>query len=192
MKSFQMEVSKKDKDKGEYVKQGEVKVFYPLLSELGINADPVKEDEDGFPVYSDERVQYVFDAVLASVKASARNKLVSGTVELKPDNKIAETVEDLLASGERSGAALAIRREFFSALKDYLPSLGKSQAYCAQLYDIISNVKGLSAQSSARKALVGEVVAGFAAQLAEDKLAAYNRTLVQIEENLQAVSELPE
>ena len=190
MKSFNMEVSKKEN--GAYVLQGAVSVFYPLLDEMGIAIEPEKFDDDGFPSYADERVQYLFDAMLAAVKASARNKLVSGTVELKDGNKIAESVEELLATGERSGAALALRREFFAAVKDYLPSLGKSQAYVAQLYDIISNVKGISAQSAARKGLISETVAGFAATLDAVKLDAYARIFNQIEEQLEAESELPE
>jgi DNA-binding ferritin-like protein (Dps family) len=185
-----MEVSKKEN--GAYVKQGEVEVFYPLLNEMGIPVEADKMDDEGFPVYADEKVQYVFDSMLAYVKSAARNKLVSGTVQLKEGNKIAETIEELLATGERSGAALALRREFFATLKDFLPSLGKSAAYCAQLYDIISNVKGISAQSAARKALVGDTVAAFAATLAEDKLNAYVRILKSIEEQIEAVSELPD
>ncbi len=190
MKSFKMEVNKKENNA--YVKKGEVEVFYPLLAEMGVAIEPEKMDEEGFPIYADEKVQYVFDAVLAAVKASARNRLVSGTVELKEGNKIAETIEELLATGDRNGVALAMRREFFAALKDYLPSLGKSQAYCAQLYDIISNVKGISAQSAARKTLVNEVVSGFAAKLEAPKLEAYTRILLQINEQIEAVSELPD
>lgn len=192
MKSFVMEVSKKEN--GAYVKQGDVTVFYPLLSEMGVAVEPKETDKEGFPVYEDEKVQYVFDAMLAAVKAAARNKLVSGTVELKPDNKIAETIEELLATGERSGAALALRREFFSALKDALPTVaaGKSQAYYAQLYDIIQNVKGIAAQSPARKALINTTVADFAATLSEEKLTAYGRILASIDEQINAESELPE
>ena len=203
MRSFNMEVSKKEN--GAYVKQGDVTVFYPTLDEMGLDVQPtkfVKQDKDGkdieaadgFPLYSDEKVQYVFDAVLAAVKASARNKLVSGTVTLKPDNKIAETIEELIAAAERNGAALALRREFFSALKDALPTVaaGKSQAFYAQLYDIIQNVKGIAAQSPARKALINQTVADFAATLSEEKLTAYARIIASIEEQLDAASELPE
>lgn len=205
MRIYQMEVGKKED--GATIKVGEVAVYYPLLSELGLAIDPASYesfDKEGktvvatvetagaFPVYADEKVQYVFDAVLAAVKASARNKLLKGTVELKPDNKIAETVEELLATAERSGAALAARREFLSDLKAFLPSLGKSQAYTAQLYDIISNVKGICVQSTARKALISDVVGQFAGKLDAEKLGKYERILGQIAEQVEAESELPD
>ena len=107
MKSYNMEVSKKID--GAYVSQGKVEVSYPLLSELGFAVEPEKFDDDGFPVYKDEKAQYVFDAVLAAVKAAglvetlqskgpftvfapvndAFENLPAGTVEtlLKPENK---------------------------------------------------------------------------------------------------------
>ena len=194
MKSITMEVSKKEN--GAYVKVGDVEVFYPLLNELGINIEATGEDDKGFATYEDERVQYVYDAVVAAVKASARNKLVSGTVELKDGNKIAETIEELLAAGERSGAALALRREFFADLKAFMPTsavcAGKSQAFVAGLFDLIQNVKGICNQSPARKNLINEVIAGLIGSLTAEKLAKYERTLAQIAEQVEAVSELPD
>lgn len=190
MQSYKMKVSKKEN--GAYVEVGEVEVFYPLLSELGLAVEPSGKDEDGFPTYADEKVQFVFDSILSAVKASARNKLVSGSVELKDGNKIAETVEELLATGERSGAALALRREFFADFKAFLPSLGKSQAYAAGIYDIVSNIKGICNQSAARKALISDIVGQFAGTLDAAKLASYERLLTQIAEQVEAVSELPD
>lgn len=205
MRNYTMEVSKKEN--GAYVKVGEVQVYYPLLSELGLAVEPSKyvtydkdnkeqdataDTPESFPIYADERVQYVMDAVLAAVKASARNKLVSGTVEFKDGNKIAETVEELLASGERSGEALKIRREFLSAIKGFLPSLGKSPAYQAQLYDIISNIKGINSQSTDRKALISDVVGKFAETLTPENLTRFSRTLEQIAEQIETECELPD
>jgi hypothetical protein len=84
MNNFKMEVSKKATVAGkpQYVKQGKVTIYYPLLADFGIAAEVKEIDEEGFPVYSDAKLQYVFDAILAAVKAQARNKLVSGTAML--------------------------------------------------------------------------------------------------------------
>ena len=190
MQSYKMKVSKKEN--GAYVEVGDVEVFYPVLSELGLEVEPSGKDEDGFPTYADEKVQFVFDSILSAVKASARNKLVSGSVELKDGNKIAETVEELIATPERSGEALALRREFFADFKAFLPSLGKSQAYCAGIYDIVSNVKGICNQSAARKNLIADLVGQFAGTLNAEKLGKYERLLTQIAEQVEAVSELPD
>ena len=123
MQSYKMEVSKKEN--GAYVRQGEIEVSYPLLNELGLSVEAEKNDEEGFPIYTDEKVQYVFDAVLAAVKAQARNKLVSGTATLKPGLSIASTVEELLESGGNKGDALAAVREFLAAFKAWLPRLAR-------------------------------------------------------------------
>ena len=205
MEKYTMEVSKKED--GQYKKVGEVVLFYPLLSELGLQVDPAKWEkqddkgnavaatagEDGaFPVYADEKVQYVFDAVLAAVKATARNRLQSGTATLKPDNKIAETIEELLATGERSGEALKQRREYFASFKAWLPSLGKSAAYCQAVFDVTSNVKNLQYQTDQRKANVKALVMQHAATLPPESFALWERTISSVVEACEAANPLDE
>ena len=205
MRQFQMNVSKKED--GEYKLVGSVVVPYPLLDELGLAVSPSsyeKTDKDGkavaaaaddaeaFPIYSDEKVQYVFDAVLAAVKATARNKLVSGTATLKPDNTIADTVEALIATAERSGEALKQRREYFNSFKTWLASLGKSAGYVTGMFDIVSNVKNIPYQSDARKAAVKSLVSQHAATLSAEAIAKWERTMTQIDEAASAVDPLSE
>ena len=205
MQSHIMEVSKKEN--GAYVKVGEVTLFYPLLSELGLAVEPSKwekSDKDGkavaataddvgaFPVYADDKVQYVFDAVLAAVKATARNRLVSGTASLKDGNKIAETIEELLAEGTRSGEALKVRREYFAAFKAWLPSLGKSAAFCQAVYDVTSNVKNIQYQPDQRKANIAALIAQHAATLTAEQATAWEKIILQINEACEAVNPLDE
>ena len=190
MNVIKMEVSKKVD--GKFNKVGDVEVFVPSLNDLGINAEASGTDEAGLPTYAVPSVQFVMDAVAAAVKAMARNKLQPQSVELKEGCSIAKTVEELLAPAERTGEALQVRREFFAELKSYLPTLGKSAAYCAQLYDIIYNVKGISAQSEARKQLISQTVAGLVLTFDDETLARYSRVVAGINEQLEAESELPE
>lgn len=205
MQKHTMEVSKKED--GQYKKVGEVTLFYPLLSELGLAVDPAKwektndkgeqvaagEGEDGaFPVYADERVQYAFDAILAAVKATARNRLQSGTATLKPDNKIAETIEELLATGERSGEALKQRREYFASFKAWLPSLGKSAAYVQAVFDVTSNVKNIPYQTEQRKGNIKALVTQHAATLSAEQAVLWERTMTSIVEACEAANPLDE
>lgn len=190
MQSYIMEVSKKENNA--YVKVGEVTVFYPLLSELGFNVEPSGKDEEGFPTYADERVQYAFDAVMAAVKAAARNKLFPQSATLKDGNKIAETVEELLASGSRSGEALETRRAFLAAFKAWLPSLGKPAAFNAAMADLVTSMKNLPYMSAERKAAVNKYVAEFAASLSPELLAKFERILTQIDELCSAADPLLE
>lgn len=131
--SFKMVVS--EKEGGKYVPRGEVEVFYPILADLNISGEVKEKSDEGFPVYADDLHQYVFDGVLAAVKAAARNKLevVNGKVRLKDGLSIASTTEQLLESGGNNGAALAAIREFLTAAKDFLTKTGKSQAVQAAI-----------------------------------------------------------
>lgn len=185
MKSYNMEVSKKEN--GAYVKQGQVAVFYPLLNEMGLNIEAQKEDDEGFPVYEDAKVQYVFDAVLAAVKAAARNKLVSGTVQLKDGCKIAETVAELIeGGGGNKGDALAAVREFLAAFKAWLPSTGKKEAVIAAIYDLAANRKGLALQPADKKTKFAVYLADFAETLDEAQAERFSRPLLSLQECCEA------
>ena len=184
MNTYKMEVSKKEN--GAYVKQGEIEVFYPLLSELGLNVEPTKADEEGFPIYSDEKVQYVFDAVLAAVKAQARNRLVSGTATLKPGLSIATTVEELLESGGNKGDALAAVREFLAAFKAWLPKTGKSEKVQAAVYELARNKASVALQSDDKKAKFAVYLSGFAEILTPEQVARFQRPLLALSEACEA------
>lgn len=184
-----MEVSKKEN--GAYVKQGEVTIFYPLLAELGLAVEAEKFDEEGFPIYADDKAQYAFDAVLAAVKAQARNKLVSGTAALKDGAKIAETVEELLESGgANKGDALAAVREFLAAFKAWLPSTGKKEAVQAAVYDLAANRKGLALQTADKKQKFAGYLADFAATLNAEQAQRFSRPLLALNECCEAADAL--
>lgn len=185
MNKFIMEVSKKEVVNGanQYVKQGEVTIFYPLLSELGLAVEPKELDAEGFPIYADEKVQYAFDAILAAVKAQARNKLVSGTATLKDGQKIAESVDELLESGGgNKGDALAAVREMLVAFKAWLPSTGKKENVQAAVYDLARNKTGLALQSADKKQKFSGYLADFAATLSPEQSARFQRPLLSLSE----------
>ena len=184
MQNYTMEVSKKEN--GAYAKVGEITVYYPLLSELGLNVEPAKNDEDGFPIYADEKVQYVFDAVLAAVKAQARNRLVSGTATLKPGLTIASTVEELLESGGNKGDALAAVREFLAAFKAWLPKTGKSEKVQSAVYELARNKASVALQSDDKKAKFAVYLAGFAETLNAEQVARFSRPLLALNEACEA------
>lgn len=187
MNKFIMEVSQKDKEAGKYVKQGEVTVFYPTLKELGFEVEAEKNDEDGFPIYNDDKHQFAFDSVLAAVKAQARNRLVSGTATLKDGAKIAETVEELLESGAgNKGDALAAVREMLAAFKAWLPKTGKSEKVQAAVYDLASNRKGLALQPQDKKDKFAGYLTNFAETLTEEQAARFSRPLIALSEACEA------
>jgi hypothetical protein len=188
MQVYNLEVSKKVN--GQYEKVGDVAINYPMLSELGFDVEPTGKDDDGLPTYSDEKAQYVFDAVFANVKAAARNKLVSGTATLKDGNKIAETVAELLTTGERNGAALQNLRDLLAIFKEWLPKTGKDSKTQAALYDLVSNRKALGLASDVVKGKVANYIAQFAESLDGEQATKYERILVALNDACESVNAL--
>lgn len=152
---FSMEVNKKvtkTNGDGEYQLVGKVEVPVFSLDAFGLPAIPNSKDADGLPTYDDPKLQYVQDAVTAAIKAAARNKLVSGSITLKAGNKIAATVEELLESGQNSGAALALYRDFINAFTTYLATKsGKSAAVQALYTSMIKAKQSITLSAPARK-----------------------------------------
>lgn len=211
MNQFSMKVSTKENDK--YKLLGYVTVYYPLLSELGFDVEPSKAaveytlDSDGKPVckdktdepnqalpeYSDKRVQWAFDAVFAAVKADARNKLQTKSIELKPDATIADTVEELIATAERSGAALVLRNAMLVCFKEWLKTTDKSSAVQQGVYGLAASTTNLANQPQSKKEKFLEVYwTEFAATLDTDQLEAWERPMKAVEDAANSKSALDE
>lgn len=185
MREFIMTVSKKED--GQFLEVGKVKVFYPLLSELGIKIDPKEDDKEGFPVYEDDKVQYVFDSVLASVKSNTRNKLISGTATLKPGLAIAETVEALIESGGRSGEALAAIRDMRAKFAEWLKTIGKSVQAQATLAIYAKNREALMLQPQDKKDLFAGYLADFVSTLTPEEVTRFQRPIQALVEATQPI-----
>ncbi len=183
MIKFNMEVSKKVD--GAYQKVGEVPVYFPLFSELDIPVESTKTDEDGMPVFENEKHGFVYAAVVAAVKAQARNKLVSGTATLKAGLTIAETVEELLETGGNKGEALAAIRECLAAFKAWLPSTGKPEKTQAALLQLMKSKDALSIQSEEKKQKFSVYVQDFAASLKPEQVSRFERHLTAINDACQ-------
>lgn len=151
MNTFKMEVN--TKVAGEYKLVGTVDVPMFSLAEFGLDIEPTSTDaETGLLVYGDEKVNYVYNAIVAATKADARGKLQPGTANLKPNSTIASTVEELIAKAERNGAALALNREFLADFATYLKnSSGKADKVQALYNAMVKNRASIPLSSTARK-----------------------------------------
>lgn len=179
MIKFEMPVSKKDEKTKKYVEMGKVEVTVPVLADL-IPFLGAKEtgQEEGVPVYDSPEANFVMSAVMAYVKAAARNKLVSGTATVKEGLKIPETWAEFTAEGVRGGGeALAILREAKSEFADWISSQGKSEAVTNALVTFFGNRAALQLQSPANKAKVLAYVEKFAESLDETKLERLQRPI---------------
>jgi hypothetical protein len=196
MQAIQMDVSKKVN--GKFAKQGEVTITVPTLADvIAFVTSPIKKDEkgveiveDGLPVYEDDKANWVQSAILAAVKAQARNKLVSGTATLKEGNTIPTDWDGLLAEGVRGGGeALAIAREAKNLFAEWMAKQGKSEAATNAVVGLFSNRQALALQSATNKGKVKAYVESFAESLDE---AALERITKPVEAVLAACEDTAE
>jgi len=178
-----IDVSKKEN--GKFNKVGEQTIHCPtLLDILPFVNSPVKKDEkgqeiveEGLPVFEDDRANWVQGAMLAAVKAQARNKMVPGTATVKDGLKIAETWEELIAEGVRDGSGLALAREFKASFADWIAKQGLSEAATSTLITLVSNKAALQLQQQSTKDKVAARLAAFAESLDAATLEKFMRPL---------------
>lgn len=208
--SMKMEVSKSVPQPGskkkKHQKVGDVLVPVPTLQDFGITAkqyiateedakaDPtVKAGQpvfsDGVPVYDDPRANWLQEAVAASVKAMARNRLQKGSTELKPGMQFPEDFEMLTAETARTGEALKLRREAKASFEEYLASLNKKQATIQLLGDLFFNSSKnlVSAGDKYVEALAG-YTNDWLDKLSEDKKARFAPKIAELQESINNAS----
>lgn len=128
-------------DEGNNVRKeiGKVAVTIFSLSDFNLGVDATGKDEDGLDVYEDKKHQHVYDALVSTTKAAARNLLIDKTCDIIEGRKIATTVDELIAEVVRTGggggnsAFQALQKEFIDGFKTYLLGSGKSEKV-QQLY----------------------------------------------------------
>lgn len=192
--SLQIEVN--EKVNGKYSKIGEQTIFVPTLHAIFPNLVIAKDKdnnevyEDGLPVYTDDKANYVQGSILAAVKAQARNKLVKG--KLKAGQAIASTWEALLAEGERVGNpdALAAIREAKADFAKHVAGLGKSEGAQNTLTTLFGSKQALSLQTPENKAKMAKYVEEFAISLDEAKMARYMKYLESVAKACEATEEV--
>lgn len=166
--------------KNEYKKVGDVVIYVPLLSAFGIATEAAKDDkgaaildDDGLPVYTDDKLNWLQGSITAAVKAMARNRLKPKTAQLKDGVKIAETFEELLAAADRSnsGAALVAIRELKNLFGEWVAKLGKSAAAQQTLKTLFNSKESLALQSETNRDKMAQYISDFAETLDADRLA---------------------
>lgn len=181
--TIKMDISKKEN--GKHVKIGDVNIFCPTLKEITqyVVSDIAKDEkgneifEEGLPVYQSAEANWVQGAVLAAVKAQARNKIQPGTSNVKPGLKIPETWEELTAEGVRDGSGLALARAFKDAFKEWVSKQGLSEAASGMLITLVGNKAALQLQPSGVKDKVKARLEGFAESLSAEDLDKFERPL---------------
>jgi len=189
---------------------GTVKVYTPLVEEIISILAPAKQavatddkgvalteevdgkvvpmlatDDDGLPVLDSDGANWLFNAIVAAVKAGARNKLVKDSVSVKDGLKIPETLAELFEPGTRgAGAALAALRDCKAAFADYVATLNKTEATSALIITLFNNKQALALQTPVMKGKMRAYVESFAADfLTEEQVDSWTRPMEAVLES---------
>ena len=179
MQKLNMVVSKKVD--GKFAEVGKLVFFAPALADFGIEAPVTGADDEGVPTYATDALNWLQRSILAATKAQIRNKLVSGTADLKDGQTIPETLADLCAESEGgSGAALEAIRAIKALWAKWVAASGKSAAAQTMLVTFFGNKQALATQSEATKGKVVGYIADFCGTLTEEQLTAGQRYIDSI------------
>lgn len=181
---------------GKFQKMAEHNIFVPILKDIAAfvaGAEPKVEEgkevmEDGLPVYTTDQANWVQAAILAYVKADARNKMIPKTGQLKDGKKIAETWEELTAEGVRDGAGLRLAREFKDEFKEWVSTQGLSEVAANTLVTLVGNKAALTLQQQPTKDKVKARLESFAEALDEEKMNKFMKPMENVMQACDAVT----
>ena len=170
---------------------GEVTIFVPTLFNLISTAVAVMDSktgkelltDEGLPVYTDDSLNFIQSSILASVKASARNKLTPKTANLKDGLSIATTWAELTAeSAGNNGVHLVIIREVKDLFAKFVATLGKTATVQANITKAFNNAELLASSSADVKGKLLNYISDFVDTLNEEAQTKYNKYLTKIAE----------
>lgn len=150
------------------VEVGTVEVFSPSLLAFGIQSEPTGLNEaTGELTYASQQDQWAYNAIVAGVKANARNRLVAGSTALRPGAKLPTTLEELVTPAENTSTVLADRRALFDMFKNFLSTQGKSEAVNRLLVGFIEKPDLLALQPEDKRAKIKPYFEDFGNSVAE-------------------------
>lgn len=187
MHKINLPISKRES--GKFVPVGNVDIYVPFLNDFVAELVKAKQKvneknepevtEDGIPLFDSDIANYVQNAVYNAVKMGARNKLVTGTVELKPGLKIAENWDELTTEGTpgNGGAALALLRELRASFAEWVGTLGKSEQAQTAIKTLFNNKQALEMATTVNKGKMLAFIEQFAGTMDEADLERFARPL---------------
>lgn len=168
--------------KNKYKKVAEFKMPYPSLMDFGIDAalkmkdGKAEVDEDGIPVYEEDKFDWLQYAILQQLKAQNRNKIGEDN-KLKDGMKFPTNFEELVTVGERSGEALKNRHAAKASFVAYLKSQNKKDIVVKILSDLLVDASSISVcRDDYAEALQGHITK-WVPSLNEEEKGRYSKTI---------------
>ena len=189
MQKITLSVSKKGSNEGDKrIDVGTVDIFVPTLADFGLSDSAFTLDSEGYPVYSDEKLDFVQSAISAAARAIARNRLESGTATLKAGKTIPTTIEELMEAPEGNrGESLKLFKGFVNEVIAYAAKMGKSTKAQATLASWLTSKKSLAIISPENRQKALAYITDTVASMSEADQAKYENVALGLAEVCEAV-----
>lgn len=168
---------------------GKATIPCPILADFGVTAEQSKDKEgnlafeNGMPLYSDPRMDFLQSAVINMVALRNRNKFEKG--KLRDGAELASDFDTLFEQSGGAGDALALRREARTSFELYLQQKGKKAAIVTLLSDIFQNsAKVLNGAADKVVQALSAHVEGWIDTLSEEQQARFMPKIKELQESI--------
>lgn len=164
------DVSATDSKTRTRTKVGEFTVIVPTLERIVAevaNAKVTGHDPDGLPTYDGKVANWVQRAINSLAKAEARNKLVSGTADLKHGATMPRTLAELVEPAATGNTALAELAELARNFGAWIEATGKPAALVSTFGQLVRQPNLIPLQTEKVKEVLANWLEQFALAAAE-------------------------
>ena len=153
--------------KNERKEIGKIEYLVPMLDEFGLTGE-TKTDEDGEVTYTDQKQEWLWNAVKAAVRSLLVSRLEPRSVKFREGYSAWTDFNSMVATSGNRGAALVLRREFITAFTGFIAKLGKSEKWSNAMVAFASNAKALAGTTGTNKEVFQKNLNKFFDGLAEE------------------------
>ena len=162
---------------------GTLDCVVPTIEDFGLSSS-VETDEDGKTRYADSRLQWLQEAIEASVQATLRSRLVPKSVEYKKCHSAWRDVEGFFKSLTATlpkGAHFTLLKEWREYVTKWLSSKSLSDGKKAKFFAFLTDTKLLLAADEAVKAAVNAAAVKMAEEATADDVLKFDKFFNEIE-----------
>ena len=155
----------------------------PTIEDFGLSSQ-VETDEDGKTRYADSRLQWLQEAIEASVQATLRSRLVPKSVEYKKGHSAWTNVEGFFKSLTATlpkGAHFTLLKEWREYVTKWLSNKPLSEGKKAKFFAFLTDTKLLIAADEAVKNAVNAAAVKLAEEASADDVLKFDKFFMEIE-----------
>lgn len=188
--------------KKEHQEVGRVNIPIPVLTDFGITAAPALYEaddaktgavkgqpafDDGVPMFHDPKWDWLQQAIAAKVAAMVRNRFKDG--KLKAGAVIPEDFEQLTAETQRTGEALALRRDAKVSFEAYLQKQNKKATTVSILGELFYNsAKVLQSAGENYRNALAQHAAAWIPSLTDAEKTRFAPKIMELQESINAAA----